>query len=203
MNKIVQSPWLVVLLGIVLGLGTEAGLLISKIGGLKPQQPLELDLTGVPDKIQWSFLTPALDEMREELRTRLEKASARESELDEYAMRLQAERSEIEKLKSDLESMRTELTGTFFEIQSVEEKNLKTLANTYTGLSPTAALAIFREMDDEMVVKILAFMKPEPVANILEEMTKTMDGDESLAARAASISNKLRLKRQVASVENN
>jgi flagellar motility protein MotE (MotC chaperone) len=203
MKKIVQSPWLIVLLGIVLGLGTEAGLFISKINGLKSPQPLDLELAGGPDRIQWSFLTPALDEMRLELESRMEQASARESELDEYAMRLEAERSEIEKLKNDLESMRTELTDTFFEIQSIEEKNLKTLAATYTGLSPTAALAIFREMDDEMVVKILAFMKPEPVGNILEEMTKTMDGDQSMAARAASISNKLRLKRQVAAAGNN
>ncbi|MGH8021181.1 MAG: MotE family protein, partial [Opitutaceae bacterium] len=83
-----------------------------------------------------------------------------------------------------------------------EQKNLKTLAATYTTLSPAAALAIFKEMDDETVVKILAFMKPDPVGLILEEMALTKDGEGTLAGRAADISNKLRLKRLERAEEN-
>jgi flagellar motility protein MotE (MotC chaperone) len=115
---------------------------------------------------------------------------------------LKAERSEIEKLKRDIEIMRDDLTNIFTNVHVSEQKNLKTLAATYTNLSPTAALAIFQEMDDEMVVKILAFMKPDPVSQILEEMARTRDGDGTLAGRAANLSNRLRLLRQAAADEN-
>ena len=59
----------------------------------------------------------------------------------------------------------------------------------------TEAVAIFREMDENMAVKILSMMKPENVAPILGEMTKApaRPGEESMARRAARISDKLRL----------
>jgi flagellar motility protein MotE (MotC chaperone) len=200
MNKL-KSPWILAVLGILLGTGTIAAVLVMKMGKLEIAQP-ELVAEKIPDRIQWNFLTPAIEEMRADIESRLDSVNERETELKEYSVRLQAERAEIEKLTRDLEGMRAALADTFFEIQSTEEKNLKILETTYTGLSPTAALAIFREMDDETVVKILAFMKPEPVGRILEEMTQTTEGEDTLAGRAAVISNKLRLKRQVAAGEN-
>lgn len=199
--KMLKSPWMIAVLGTLLGTGTVAAVLVMKVGQLELAQP-ELAEEEISDRIQWNFLTPAIEEMRVDIENRLKEVAGREAELNEYSVRLQAERAEIEKLKRDLEGMRAELADTFFEIQSTEEKNLKTLASTYTGLSPSAALAIFREMDDETVVKILAFMKPEPVGRILEEMTVTTEGEDTLAGRAAAISNKLRLKRQVAAGEN-
>ncbi len=53
-----------------------------------------------------------------------------------------------------------------------------------------------------MVVKILAFMKPEPVGNILGMMAQTKDGDGTLASRAATLSYKLRLLNQVKPANN-
>ena len=48
-------------------------------------------------------------------------------------------------------------------------------------------------MDDIMVVKILATMKPDVVAPIFEEMSKTTGPDGPLAKRAATLSDRLRL----------
>ena len=74
-----------------------------------------------------------------------------------------------------------------------ELKNLRTLAQTYTNLSPRGAVAIVRELDDVTVVKILALMKPDVVGAIFEEMSKGGGPEAPLARRAAALSEKLRL----------
>ena len=74
-----------------------------------------------------------------------------------------------------------------------EAKNLKSLAQTYTNLTPKAAVAIIKEMDDITVVKILSLMKADIVGPIFEEMAKSNDATNQLARRAAVLSEKLRL----------
>lgn len=197
-----KKNWIVAILGILLGVGTQSVVLLWRATGIEIKPPEVVAPHASIDRIPWSFLTPAIDELQAELQSRLEVIGAREEELDDYALRLKAERAEIEKLKRDMELMRTELTNVFSEIHVSEQKNLKTLASTYSNLTPTAALAIFQEMDDDTVVKILAFMKPDPVGQILEEMARTKDGEGTLAGRAADLSNKLRLLRQATAAEN-
>ena len=60
-------------------------------------------------------------------------------------------------------------------------------------LTPKAAVTIFREMDDTMVVKLLALMKPDVVGAIFEEISKQSASDPALAKRAAQLSERLRL----------
>jgi flagellar motility protein MotE (MotC chaperone) len=203
MKKILCSTWFIAVLALILGLGTQAFVLGVRLQHLEQELAASVvDEFAIPDTIAWSFLTPELETLTTELRQRLAAAADREKELDDYALRLKAERAEIEKLKRDLEAMRASIGSTITEVQVAEQKNLKTLAATYSNVSPTAALSIFREMEDEMVVKILAFMKPDPVGLILEEMARTKDGEGTLAGRAATISNKLRLLRQARADDN-
>ena len=63
---------------------------------------------------------------------------------------------------------------------------------TYSDISPTAAVAIFSEMDETICAKLLSQMKPDKVAAILQEMSAE-DKDETMVKRAARISDKLRL----------
>jgi Mg/Co/Ni transporter MgtE len=63
-------------------------------------------------------------------------------------------------------------------------------------MPPTNAVLIFRELDEDTVVKILSAMKPDRVALILGEMARIVDkdrADEPPSRRAARISDKLRL----------
>jgi flagellar motility protein MotE (MotC chaperone) len=199
MKRFLRSTWFITILALVLGIGTQAFVLGMKLTGLEEVAAVQVDVFADPDTISWSFLTPDLDQMRVELHARLEEATARETELAAFELRLKSERGEMERLRRDLEKMRKEIGSTITEVQLSEQKNLKTLAATYSNVEPGAALAIFREMEDEMVVKILAFMKPDPVGRILETMaqTKAGNGEGTMAPRAAVISNKLRLLRQV------
>ena len=85
------------------------------------------------------------------------------------------------------------LSALVIEITADESKNLKSLAATYASLSPPAAVAILREMDDTTVVKILSLMKSDVVAPIFEQMAVTPGPDGTLAKRAGALSEKLRL----------
>jgi flagellar motility protein MotE (MotC chaperone) len=89
--------------------------------------------------------------------------------------------------------MRKQIADRVIEIAADESKNVRTLAQTYGALTPRAAVAIFREMDDATAVKILSVMKPDIVGPIFEEMSKTGGADAPLAKRAAQLSEKLRL----------
>ena len=201
MKKLFGSNWVFAGLAIVLGLGVQAWMLLAEIDVLTAPPPPRAQ-TEPPRFIDWTFLTPEIDEMRTELSARLEAVGQREEELHDYERRLAAEKAEIEKIKRDIETTRDGLSTRLIEIESSEQKNLKTLAATYSNMSAGAALSIFKEMDDDMVVKILAFMKPDAVGPILEAMAGTTDGDGTLAARAAVLSNKLRLLRQVKAEQN-
>lgn len=89
--------------------------------------------------------------------------------------------------------MRRDIASRVIEINADEAKNLRMLSQTYTSLSPRAVVAIFKEMDDITVVKILSLMKPDVVGPIFEEMSRTAGTDGPLARRAAILSEKLRL----------
>lgn len=198
--KFLRSRWFIAILALLLGVGIQTFVLLSRVATLNvppPGDPAGVVTNAPPERINWDFLTPEIEELRKELKERLETVARREEELQDYDKRLKAERGEVDKLKHEIEAVRDDLSHRLIEIEVSEQKNLKTLAATYSGVQPTAALAIFKEMDDEMVVKILAFMKPDPVGQILQEMARTKDGEGTLAGRAAAISYKLRLLHQV------
>lgn len=199
--KFLRSTWFIAIIALLLGVGLQTFVLLSHVDelGASHDAPAAAHVAGnaPPERIDWDFISPEFEALRMELKERVSVVARREEDLQEYEKRLQAERAEIEKLKREIEAVRDELSTRLTEIASSEQKNLKTLATTYSGMAPGAALAIFQEMDDEMVVKILAFMKPEPVGSILGMMAQTKDGEGTLAGRAAALSYKLRLLRQV------
>jgi len=141
----------------------------------------------------WDFWTIEMDNLSTDLteeRARLHKQS---DLLDQRAARLDDEQMQLGKIRSDIEALRTEIATKVVEIGADEAKNLRALSQTYTNLSPRAVVAIFREMDDITVVKILSLMKPDVVGPIFEEMSKTAGPDGPLAKRAAVLSEKLRV----------
>ena len=114
-------------------------------------------------------------------------------QLERREAQLAAERQELNKVRTEIEGIRQEIATKVVEINADESKNIRSLAQTYTNLTPKAAVAIIRELDDAIVVKILSVMKPEVVAPIFEEMSRSTGGDNSLARRAALLSDRLRL----------
>jgi len=152
------------------------------------------ELTKLPPRL-WNFNSDAVTQMIADLKTSREKLTSDEKGLVTLKAQLEAEKVELEKLREELQSMRTEIDERVLEVQESEVKNLKTLSQTYAAMPPAAAVAIFREMDENMVVKILSVMKFDRTGPILGEMSKGVErpGEEPMARRAARISDKLRL----------
>jgi len=143
----------------------------------------------------WDFWTIEIDNLTSELKEEKARLAQRSDDLDQREARLAIEEQELNKVRADIEGMHQQMEQRITMISADESKNLRTLAQTYTNLTPKAAVAIFREMDDATAVKILALMKPDVVGPIFEEMASDTYGDNSMARRAAVLSDKLRLLR--------
>jgi flagellar motility protein MotE (MotC chaperone) len=141
----------------------------------------------------WDFWTIEIENISQELKEERERLKLQAERLEQRAARVAAEEKEFVKMRADLEGMRKQIADRMIEIKADETKNVKTLAQTYTTLTPKGAAAILREMDDATAVKILAIMKPEVVGPIFEEMSRDTTADSPLAKRAATLSEKLRL----------
>lgn len=192
--KILANPVLLAVLALLSG--TAAGLYpIWKAGEKLVVQTHTIHrIVDAEKKSQgWDFWTIEIDNLASELKEEKERLKRESELLGQRSARLDAERLELDKVRTSIEAMRKEIGEKVVEISTDESKNLRSLAQTYTNLTPRAAVAIIREMDDITVVKILALMKPDVVAPIFEEMSRTADKDGVLAKRAAVLSEKIRL----------
>jgi len=196
MNKL-ANPIVVILLGLIFGVGTTMGVLMQASSKLlegaseaaKARRPAEV---AEPEK-HWDFWTTEIENLANDLKEERALLKQRSEQLDQREARMQLEVQELEKTRRQIESMRTAIDQRLAEVTAGEAANLKKLAQTYSVLTPKAAVTIFREMDDTMVVKLLALMKPEVVGAIFEEISKQSAADPALAKRAARLSERLRL----------
>lgn len=194
MTKIAQNPAFVAVLGLVFGLAAGVGW-FWRTGDLLVTHALAVRATTAKkEKAQgWDFWTIEIDNLASELKGEKERLRKQSEQLDLRTARLNAEQQELDKVRTELERMRKEISSRVIDINTDEAKNLKTLATTYSNLSPRAAVAIIKELDDNTAVKILSLMKPDTVSPIFEEMSRTAAVDGTLARRVAALSEKLRL----------
>ena len=196
MNKL-ANPIVVILLGLIFGVGTTMGVLMQASSKLlegaaeaaKARRPVQAT---EPEK-HWDFWTTEIENLANDLKEERALLKQRSEQLDQREARMQLELQELEKTRQQIEAMRTAIDQRLAEVTAGEATNLKKLAQTYSVLTPKAAVTIFREMDDTMVVKLLALMKPDVVGAIFEEISKQSASDPALAKRAAQLSERLRL----------
>jgi flagellar motility protein MotE (MotC chaperone) len=143
----------------------------------------------------WDFWTVEIDNLTSELKEEKARVKNEEEQLDVRTARITSDRQELENVRSELNSMHKQISDKIIEIQAVDAKNLRTLAQTYANISPHGVVAILREMDDTTAVKILSLMKPDMVGPIFEEMAKS-DSPVIDAYRAARLSERLRLVKE-------
>jgi len=197
MTAKLQNPIFVAGFGLVLSIGVgvamswralEAAIAQTVVAAAqKKSEPSEIKKKG------WDFWTIEIENLSNELKEERVRLKKQSEALDQRTARLAAEEKEFAKLRADVESLRQQIAERVIEISADEMKNIRSLSQTYTNLSPRAAVAIIRELDDTTAVKILSLMKADVVGPIFEEMSKTAVTDGLLAKRAALLSEKLRL----------
>ncbi len=202
--KLLRSPLVVILLGTLLGsaVGLAAFWQAAQqlIAEVREAEAAAVEASR-PDK-PWDFWTLEIDNLASELRAQRESLARREEQLRAQQVRLDAEQAELAQLRAELQALREEIGTRVIQIQQDEERNLKTLAQTYSNLSPRSALAILNQLDEPTTVKILALMKPEVSAALFEQMGQAALTDPEMARRAALLSDRLRLVRPATRVAN-
>lgn len=194
MTKLLRSPMLVIVVASLAAVA--AGLVPLWRAGdqLVAQRRVTKGRVVKDQKAQgWDFWTIEIDNLAAELKEEKGRLARQAELLDQRAARMLAEQHELEKVRGSLEAMRREIGARVIEINVDEARNLRALSQTYSNLTPRAAVAIIRELDDLTAVKILTLMKADAVGPIFEEMSKTAAPDGTLARRAAVLSEKLRL----------
>jgi flagellar motility protein MotE (MotC chaperone) len=190
----IKSNWFIALLGIILGIGTTAGvILLHKDEIIHAESPRSVLPSPANAPRDWVFWTDELNKLAADLKTEREALEEKARDLERVEQRLAGEREELRKVRTDLDGMRREVTDNIPKIAAAEKQNVKTLAKTYSAMKPKDAVAVMRELDDSSVVKILGVMKAEVVGAIFQEMAAARDADGTLAVRAARISEQLRL----------
>ena len=199
MSKLASNPIVLMVLGLVLGVGAGVGWFKKMAAPLIAHARIARTVTAHVEKpdAPWDFWTSEIDSLSVELKESKQAMNKREEELTAREARLVAERQELAKQRQEIEGMRADITARIGEIQVDEMKNIKSLANLYSNLTPKTTLTIFREMDDATVVKLLSLMKADVVSPLFEEMGKQAASDPTLAKKAAALSEKLRLFKPV------
>lgn len=191
-----QNPAVAAALGITLSVGLGASMAIRVLTPLM-EKAVTKQVKVLPPELKekgWDFWTIEIDNLSNELKEERARLKKQAEQVDQRAARVSAEEKELAKLRADVEALRKQIGEKIVEIKTDEAKNLRTLSQTYTTLTPKAAVAILREMDDATAVKILSLMKTDIVGPIFEEMGKTLAPDGTpLARRAALLSEKIRL----------
>jgi flagellar motility protein MotE (MotC chaperone) len=137
----------------------------------------------------WEFYNPEVDLLITELKNQKAAVAAKEKQLQELAMRLEAERAEISVVTQAVHRMQIEFDRNIVRVKEEETANLRKLAKVYSGMTPEGAAAILRQMDDDQIVRFMVFMKDADTAPLLESFAKL---GEPEAKRAALISERIR-----------
>lgn len=201
MKKLVSSPWFLAILALFLSLVISFTLMIVQVDKI-----LNIDRARLKPRLTpyqaWNFQASEIEKLIAELKAEKAKIAVAQKNIAAEQARIQAERLELERLQKDIEFARQALAKRIAAVEAGEQKNLKTLAETYAAMSPASTIAIFSEMDDHLIVKIMAQMGTDALGPIFEAMTNpSLQKSGMTPQRAARLSELMRLN-QATSAEN-
>jgi uncharacterized protein YoxC len=188
MIRFLKSGWMIALLGAAVYLGVTFALLSpARVLRNLPDTGLHEEPGAPPPS--WEFVNPEVDRLIAELKKERQALADREKQLAELAARLDAERAEINIVTQAVHQLQREFDRNVTRVKDEEQANLKKLAKVYAAMSPENAATVFKQMEDEQLVKIMVFMKETETAPILESFASQ---GETEAKRVAAISERLR-----------
>ena len=188
--RFLQSKLFAAILGAILFLLSTAFLTTRDLASTPP---LEEETAGGPQASlngpSWAFFNPELDQIIEDLKAERDAVAAKDKQLTELAVRLRAERAELDDALKNIKTLHEQVDRDVFRIKEDEAVNLKKLAKMYANMAPPEAAKILRELDDVVVVKILTLMKEPETALVVESFARL---GEMETKRAAALSESLR-----------
>lgn len=137
----------------------------------------------------WVFQNPEMDRLITELRLEKDSLQLRETQLKTLEARLQNERTELTTITQTVLRLQKDFDQNVLRLKEEEVANCKKLAKLHAAMSPEGCANIFREMPDDEVVKIIAYMKTDEVGPVLDTLGRL---GKTEAKRAALLTDRLR-----------
>ncbi|HZQ48494.1 MAG TPA: hypothetical protein VFC07_15870 [Verrucomicrobiae bacterium] len=189
MIKLLTSNWTTALVGVVVYLSATVAFWKTPV---RPPGFGSAALSAAAHRTgaSWEFTNPEADQLIAELKVEKKSLEKKEQQLNELALRLEAERAEVNLVTQTVHQLQMDFDKNVVHVREEETANLKKLAKVYAAMTPESAASVFAELDDPSVIRILVFMKEGETAAILESMAKK---GASEAKRVASLSESLRL----------
>jgi len=190
MMKMLFSPWTTTLVSAIVYLGATVA--FWKTPALPPPTNVAESAASLEKRIgpSWNFINPEADQLIAELKAEKKSLGKKEQDLSELALRLQAERAELNLVTQSVRQLQLDFDQNVLRIGEEETANLKKLAKVYADMDPANAAKILQEMEDGSIIKIMVFMKDVETAAIWEAFAKQ---GQAQAKRAALLSDRLRL----------
>src|SRR5262245_50520850 len=135
MIRILQSNWVVTLVGALVYLGSTVFFLPGPGHWLPPSSLNAVGLTP-PMMPSWDYLNPDFDRLLQDVKERQSKLEQRESELKELEARLNSERLEINAATQLVARLQAAYDKDVNRFKESEVVNLKRLAKTHAAMSP-------------------------------------------------------------------
>lgn len=197
MKKLLTSGWLIPIVGALVYLGTTFVLLDPKALKFPKAVPVaahEPDPEESPlASTQWDFSAPEVDRLIREVKDEKLRLATRETQLNELAARIAAERAELVTVTQEVYRLQAEFNKVVTYVTQQEADIQRRQARVFSAMSAEDAARVLQEMPDDRIVRLLMFMKEEEMAKILATLAKP--GPEN-ARRAALLSERLRLSVQ-------
>ncbi len=189
MIRLLQSPWVISAIGSIVYFATTCAL-------IRPQHLQTARAAQLAEAAQakagepsWNFQNPELEKLIAELRQEKELLQAREQQLKALESRLQSERNELAATTQIVYRLQKQFDQDVLRLKEEEAVNCKKLGKLHAAMSPEGAANIFREMPDDDVVKIFAYMKVDEVSAILDTLGRMGKAE---AKRAAQLTDRMR-----------
>jgi flagellar motility protein MotE (MotC chaperone) len=187
MNRILQAPGTIVLLGGVMFFVTMFVVFRAvKLG--TPELPPKLPVAA-EDNPSWKYRNPEIDQWIAQIKEERDALALRTEQLKEWEARLAAENRDIATVTQTVSQVQADFDKRVLLFKEQEKDNVKRQVKVVADMSPTGAATMFNEMTDDEVTKLLYLMKPDISAPILDAMSQQGDAN---AARAAILANRLR-----------
>lgn len=194
MAKMLQSPWIVSLMAMLLYAGSTVFFWrdpqLPKMQPAPEGEEAAVRAPYVNHGPSWDFSNPEVDQLVRELRQERAAIAARAKQLDDLAARLKAEQAELQNATQAVHQLQRDFDLGVTRVKEDESANLKRLARVYSTMEPDGATLILKQLDESTVVKVLSFMKEDQIAALLTSLARA---GEPEAKKVAIISERLRL----------
>ena len=187
MNKIIQSPATVLLLGGIIFFATMFAVISGvHFGAVNAPEKAAVSASDDPS---WKFHNPEMDQWVTQMKDEREALTLRAQQLKEWEAQLNAQGKELSTVTHAVSNVQAAFDKRVVLFTEQEKENAKKQVKVIAGMTPDGAAAMLGEMSDPEVTKLLYAMKNDLAGGILDAISKQ---GPVQAKRAALLAQKLK-----------